>query len=76
MEPFGYLSAMSATRQSVYSAQPDAPVVPERPQRWRGVARTLSRSSVRPRRFAALGLRRIADRVEPRDVCARLPECS
>ena len=76
MEPLGYSAALSATRQSVYSALPDAPVVPERPRRWRRAALALGRSTTRPRHLAALGLRRFADRVEPRDARAAVPECS
>jgi hypothetical protein len=69
MEPLGYLSAMSATRQSVLSARPDAPVIPERPPRWRN-------SSTVVRHAGAGVLRRIADRLEPRQASAGAIECS
>jgi hypothetical protein len=62
MDPMGYLAGSSATRQSVYSALPDAPVIPERPRRWRGMSDAV-------RRRTATRLRRFADAVEPADVC-------
>jgi hypothetical protein len=56
MDPFGAMSAMSAARQSVLSARPDAPVVPERPKReFLTAARTAG----------ARRLHRLADRLEP-----------
>lgn len=55
-----YIQADHAQNALVYSARPDAPVVPDRaPRRSRG----------EPVRLLAAGvLRRIADRVEPRRV--------
>jgi hypothetical protein len=54
----GSLQANDAFMAHVYSARPDAPVVPEpAPRRSRGEP---------VRRFAAVALRRFADRVEPR----------
>ncbi len=61
MEPLGYLAAMSATRQSMLSALPDAPVVPDRARRVRDF-------SVAVRAAGARGLHRLADRLEPRGV--------
>lgn len=50
----------NSTMAHVYSARPDAPVVPDRePRRSRGEP---------VRHLAAVALRRIADRVEPRRV--------
>jgi hypothetical protein len=69
MEPLGYLSAMSTIRQGVLSARPDAPVVPDRPPRWRN-------SSTVVRRAGADVLRRLADRVEPRQSSVGAIECS
>jgi hypothetical protein len=69
MEPLGYLSAMSATRQGVLSARPDAPVVPDRPARWRNASTVV-------RRAGADGLRRLADRLEPRRASVGAIECS
>lgn len=69
MEPLGYLSAMSATRQGVLSARPDAPVVADRPPRWRN-------SSTAVRRAGANVLRRLADRLEPRQASVGAIECS
>jgi hypothetical protein len=68
MEPLGYLAAMSATRQSVLSARPDAPVVPDRPPRWRN-ASTVVRGTV------ARVLHRLADRLEPRQAPATAIKC-
>jgi hypothetical protein len=54
----GAVQANNAFMAHVYSARPDAPVVPEPATR---------RSRGEPvRRFAAVALRRFADRVEPR----------
>jgi hypothetical protein len=56
----GMLQADHATMAHVYSARPDAPVVPDpAPRRSRGEP---------VRRLAAIALRHIADRVEPRRV--------
>jgi len=57
MEALGFSLALSAQRDHVLSARPDAPVVPERPPRARGGGGT--------RRAAAGVLRRLADRLEP-----------
>jgi hypothetical protein len=54
----GFAQAIRFNMEHVYSARPDAPVVPEpAPRRSRGEP---------VRRFAAVALRRFADRVEPR----------
>ncbi len=54
----GFVQAINFNMAHVYSARPDAPVVPEpAPRRSRGEP---------VRRFAAVALRRFADRVEPR----------
>ncbi|MBX6357846.1 MAG: hypothetical protein IRZ05_18570 [Micromonosporaceae bacterium] len=57
-QQFGALAAMSAYRRSVLSARPDAPVVPDRPARWRTAATAA-------RHVAARALHRLADRIEP-----------
>ncbi|GIF69048.1 hypothetical protein Ais01nite_70830 [Asanoa ishikariensis] len=58
LDPTAFVQAMNATRDHVYSARPDAPVVPDR-------ARRTGRGDPL-RRVAATVLRRVADRVEPR----------
>jgi hypothetical protein len=60
-DPTGMILADKATRRHVLSARPDAPVLPEplTKQRGEGV-----------RRVAVAGLRRLADRLEPRGVKA------
>jgi hypothetical protein len=58
MELLGISLALDLTRQHVFSARPDAPVVPERPPRRRALAGPT-------RRVAAGALRRLADRLEP-----------
>jgi hypothetical protein len=59
MEALGFSLALSAQRDHVLSARPDAPVVPERPPRARAHA------GGGTRRVAAGVLRRLADRLEP-----------
>ena len=58
IEVVGFVTAMNYTREHVYSARPDAPVVPTR-ERGQGRGDPL-------RRGTAVLLRRLADRVEPR----------
>ena len=58
-EPTGMILADKATRRHVLSARPDAPVLPEPSPRQRGNG---------IRRVAVAGLRRLADRLEPRGV--------
>jgi hypothetical protein len=69
MDPLGAHAAMSATRRSVLSAQPDAPVRPERRWRGRGARRAPDRAL---RRGIARGLHALADRLEP---ARPTPEC-
>jgi len=62
LDPTAFVQALNATREHVYSARPDAPVVPDRTRRTgRGDPF---------RRVAAAVLRRAADRVEPRRACS------
>jgi hypothetical protein len=56
---FGSLAAMSASRRSVLSARPDAPIIPDRPGRWQTASLAVRRSGARV-------LHRLADRLEPR----------
>ncbi|GLY96987.1 hypothetical protein [Actinoplanes sp. NBRC 103695] len=56
--------ADDATRRHVLSARPDAPTVPDRPPRQRGVAM---------RRATVTALRRLADRISPDAVPVRRP---
>jgi hypothetical protein len=62
MDPLGMVTAISAVREHVTSAQPGAPVVPDR----------LRRKAPRPprtdslRRAAAAALHRLAHKLEPR----------
>ncbi|WP_213451440.1 hypothetical protein [Rhizomonospora bruguierae] len=60
MDPLGYTMAVDATLRHVLSARPDAPQVTDPPPRPHPV-----------RAATAALLRRLADRVEPRPVCAR-----
>jgi hypothetical protein len=60
MFPTTLIMADQATRDHVMSARPDAPTVPDRPPR--------ARRADSMRTAAALVLRRLADRVEPRRV--------
>jgi hypothetical protein len=60
MFPTTMILADKATRHHLMSARPDAPIVPDRPPRTRRVDPM--------RKAAALVLRRLADRVEPRRV--------
>lgn len=69
MDPFGYLAADSATRQSVRSALPDASTVPERPPRLRN-AYTAARAGT------AQLLHHLADRLEPQPAPTRAAECA
>ncbi|SNT64191.1 hypothetical protein SAMN05421812_116141 [Asanoa hainanensis] len=62
LDPTAFVQALNATRDHVYSARPDAPVVPDR------VRRTGRGDPLR--RLAAVALRRVADRVEPRRACS------
>jgi hypothetical protein len=57
LDPVAFVQAINATRDHVYSARPDAPVVQER-ERVQGRGDPF-------RRGAAALLRRWADRVEP-----------
>ncbi|WP_327643958.1 hypothetical protein [Micromonospora zamorensis] len=55
--PTGYVTALDAMNRHVNSARPDAPVQVERPRR----------ALLAPtRQAAALALRRLADRIQPR----------
>jgi hypothetical protein len=63
MYPAAFVQAVNLTREHVNSALPNAPVVPER-TRGNGRGDPL-------RRGAALLLRRLADRVEPRPTGSR-----
>ncbi|GIF51844.1 hypothetical protein DFJ67_5870 [Asanoa ferruginea] len=58
LDPVAFVQAVNATRDHVYSARPDAPVVPDRTRRS-GRGDPLRRST-------ATILRRLANRVEPR----------
>jgi hypothetical protein len=58
-DPTAMIMADKATRHHVLSAHPKARTTPARPPRHRGNA---------IRRLAAVALRRLADRVEPRRV--------
>ena len=69
MDPIGMNLAHGAVLQHINSARPDAPVVPDRRDR----RRTSAGRADPVRRVAAVVLRRLADRVEPRR--AR-PACS
>ncbi|MET7670640.1 hypothetical protein [Micromonospora luteifusca] len=64
--PTGYLTALDAMNRHVNSARPDAPVEVERA---RPALLTPSRQAV------AVGLRRLADRIQPRPLPAA-PHCS
>jgi hypothetical protein len=57
-QQFGSLTAMSASRRSVLSARPDAPVIPDRPARWHTASTAL-------RRAGARALHGLAERIEP-----------
>ncbi|MCP2322570.1 hypothetical protein HDA40_001077 [Hamadaea flava] len=64
--PAAFILARQQTEEHLASARPDAPVVPEHPQR--------TRTPRQPRfgglrRAAANGLRGLATRVEPRHDC-------
>lgn len=56
-DPAAMITADKATRHHVQSARPNAPTLAERPARQRGDAM---------RRLTVAGLRRLADRLEPR----------
>ena len=58
------IMADKATRQHALSAQPQAPTISARPPRRRRRGNAIRRS-------AAMALRRLADRVEPRRVTTR-----
>jgi len=64
MNLYTYSIIADAMRDHVGSAQPDAPTVPERPPRPRGIE---------ARRITARVLRRLADRVEPCPQPATVP---
>ncbi|MGI5521287.1 hypothetical protein ACQEUX_10040 [Micromonospora sp. CA-259024] len=64
--PTGYISALDAMNRHVNSARPDAPVQVER-------ARPALLSPTR--QAAAVALRRLADRIQPRPLPAG-PRCS
>jgi hypothetical protein len=63
-EPTAMIMADTATRRHVLSARPTAGTTPGRPPRHRGDAM---------RRLTVLGLRRLADRLEPRRVNSSVP---
>ncbi|MEU8217857.1 hypothetical protein AB0C47_19030 [Micromonospora taraxaci] len=64
--PTGYITALDAMNRHVNSARPDAPVQVER----------VRRAPLDPtRRAAAVALRRLADRIQPRPLPAT-PRCS
>lgn len=63
MDPIAINVGVEATRRLVMSAQPDAPQAPDRPPKPGGDRR---RGQGLVRRTAANGLRRLADRLEPR----------
>jgi hypothetical protein len=58
-QQFAAIVAMNATRRSMLSARPDAPVIPDRPARWH-TASTVARQA------GAGVLHRLAERIEPR----------
>ncbi|MEO3770399.1 hypothetical protein [Micromonospora sp. B9E7] len=64
--PTGYITALDAMNRHVNSARPDAPVQIERARR----------APLAPtRQAAAVALRRLADRIQPRPLPAT-PHCS
>ncbi|MDG4781027.1 hypothetical protein O7614_15375 [Micromonospora sp. WMMD961] len=64
--PTGYITALDAVNRHVNSARPDAPVRIERVRRARFDP---------TRQAAAVALRRLADRIQPRPLPAT-PRCS
>ncbi|GAA4704384.1 hypothetical protein [Phytohabitans rumicis] len=64
LDPTAMILADKATRHHVMSARPAAPTAPERPPRQRAEGMRLA---------AAVVLRRLADRVEPRRVETCVP---
>ncbi|GIH06825.1 hypothetical protein Rhe02_48920 [Rhizocola hellebori] len=66
MDPLGMVTAISAVREHVTSAQPGAPVVPDK-ARHKPPSRTRTHAL---RRVAAAGLHRLAQKLEPQQsVC-------
>jgi hypothetical protein len=58
MDLLGSMAATSASRRTVLSARPDAPVVAHRPSRWHT-------ASTAVRQAGARALHGLADRLEP-----------